>query len=169
MNKKGIFNILIAVGIGAIILLLVFRSEPKPVFPISSVKTIEKRIAGKDTVINNYFTKIGNEKKIIDVISSQLEELRTELEQVKNRKDTFNIVRIQDTLIYTLTIENEHLRNVINYQDSVIVAQRYIINSKDTLIAIARNDGKKYKRQRNWSIAGNVVQGVILGGVLFLK
>ncbi len=71
----------------------------------------------------------------------------------------------QDTIINTLNVENSHLKNVIVGQDSIIIAQRYIINSKDTIIQIQNHESKKLKRQRNISF----LVASALGGILILK
>ncbi|HRO76505.1 MAG TPA: hypothetical protein PLP27_10200 [Crocinitomicaceae bacterium] len=165
MNKQTTYNIILFAGIMSIILLLVFRKEPKPVYPVTPVHTIEKRIESKEADIHQHFTQINLDKKIIDIISKEIVGLRKQLDSVKAMKDTLLIVQIQDTLINVLTLENKHLRNVITNQDSIIVAQRYIINSKDTIIAVANHELKKVKRQRNWSLAANGV----LTGLLILK
>ncbi len=51
------------------------------------------------------------------------------------------------------------------HQDTIIQAQRYIINSKDTLLALKDIDIKKIKRQRNWALIGSGV----LTGLLIIK
>jgi hypothetical protein len=163
--KKHIFPILTFAGIAALILLLVFKQDSAPVYPAPSKKAIEKHIEGKEAEINNFYTTINNEKKIVAAIHGEIADLRKELEIFKAKKDTFQIVQIQDTLINTLTSENKSMRTIINVQDSVITAQRYIINSKDTIIAIGEHKLKKVKNQRNWSLVAN---GVLLG-VLILK
>lgn len=163
MNKQAIVPILSFLGILTLILIVVFRKDPAPIYPVREVKTIEKAIQGKEKEINNYFTQVNNEKKIIEAISKEIKDLRIQLDQVKAEKDTVLIIQIQDTLINVLTLENTHLRNVITNQDSIIVAQRYIINSQDTIIAIKDNQLKKVKRQRNWSLAAN---GVLTGLVI---
>lgn len=148
---------------------LFFKPNNLKIVPKSTIKTIEKRIESKDTTINNYTTKVVNSKKIIEQLQPQIDSLRFLLLQVKNQKDTFQIVQIQDTLIGVLTVQNDSLKGVVNWQDSIIVAQRYIINSKDTIISLIKLDSKKYKRQRNWSIAGNVILGAGLGAALIFK
>ena len=51
-------------------------------------------------------------------------------------------------------------------QDSIIVAQRYIIDSKDTIISIGNNNLKQIKRQRNISM---LVNTALTGIILFKK
>lgn len=163
MSKQLIVPILSFLAIISLIIIVVFRKDPAPIYPVREVKTIEKAVQGKEKEIHNYFTQVNNEKKIIDAISKEIKDLRLQLDQVKSEKDTVLIIQIQDTLINLLTNENKHLRNVITNQDSIITAQRYIINSKDTIIAVKDNQIKKVKRQRNWSLAAN---GVLTGLVI---
>lgn len=165
MNKQLIVPILTFIGIISLILILVFRKDPAPIYPVREVKTIEKAVQGKEKEINNYITQVTNDKKIIEAISKEIKDLRLQLDHVKSEKDTVLIIQIQDTLINLLTNENTHLRKVVANQDSIIVAQRYIINSKDTIIAVKDNQIKKVKRQRNWSLAANGV----LTGLVILK
>jgi len=161
--KKHILPILTFIGIAVLILILVFKQGVAPVYPVPSEKAIEKRIEGKEADINNFYTTINNEKKIVAAIHGEIADLRKELETYKTKRDTLQIVQIQDTLINTLTAENKSLRTIINVQDSVITAQRYIINSKDTIIAIGEHKLKKVKNQRNWSLVTN---GVLLGALI---
>lgn len=163
MNKQLIVPILSFLAIISLIFIVVFRKDPAPIYPVREVKTIEKAVQGKEKEIHNYFTQVNNEKKIIEVISKEIKDLRVQLDQVKAEKDTVLIIQIQDTLINLLTNENTHLRKVVANQDSIIVAQRYIINSKDTIIAVKDSQIKKVKRQRNWSLAAN---GVLTGLVI---
>lgn len=169
MKAQNVLNILLVGGIMTVLGLLIFQKPQQPIYPVSTRKVIEQRIEAKDTTINNYITQVIDEKKIVSALSKEINEVKQQLEEVKNQRDTFQIVQIQDTLISILSDENNRLYNIIDWQDSIIVAQRYIINSKDTLIAIARSDSQKYKRQRNRSIAGNAVQGIIIGGLLLIK
>tara|TARA_R110000803_G_scaffold54464_1_gene111163 strand:+ start:264 stop:755 length:492 start_codon:yes stop_codon:yes gene_type:complete len=158
-------DILIFVGIIAIILLLVFRGKGKQIFKVAPIKEIETRIEGKETTINTIEKRIGNEKEIISKISKEINLLRIDLDAFKSRRDTVRIIQIQDTIINVLTLENVHLKSVVNDQDSVINYQRYIIDSKDTIIAILGDDKKRFKKQRNSSLLFNV----LLTGAVILK
>ena len=156
---------LIILGIIAIILLLVFRGTEKPVYKIAPIKKIETRIEGKETRINTIEKRIGNEKNIISKISNEITLLRQDLERFKSERDTVRIVQIQDTIINVLTSENTHLKSVVNDQDSIIVHQRYIIDSKDTIVTVLKADTKRFKKQRNISILINA----LLTGAVILK
>tara|TARA_R110000787_G_scaffold4247_7_gene16494 strand:+ start:1587 stop:2084 length:498 start_codon:yes stop_codon:yes gene_type:complete len=165
MNTIKIKDGLIFVGVIAIILLLVFRGNESPVFKVSPIKKIETRIEGKETRINTIETRIGNEKEIISKISNQIGMLRADLETFKAERDTVRIIQIQDTIINVLTSENTFLKSVVTGQDSIIVHQRYIINSKDTIIAVLKSDTKRFKKQRNISVLINA----LLTGAVILK
>ncbi len=139
--------------------------DPKQVYPISTQKTIEKRIEGKETIIKEKGKVIDNSKLIISELNNGLHDLQSQLDAVKNARDTFNIVQIQDTMIHTLYRRDKEKDLIISSQDTIITAQRYIINSKDTIISSLTLDIKKIKRQRNWSF---ILNG-ILAGALILK
>jgi len=156
---------LIIAGVIAIILMLIFRGSEKPVYKVAPIKKIETRIEGKETRINTIEKRIGNEKNIIRQISNEIGLLRADLETFKAERDTVRIIQIQDTIINVLTSENTHLKSVVNDQDSIIVHQRYIINSNDTIIAVLKNDTKRFKKQRNISILINA----LLTGAFILK
>ena len=156
-------DFVIILGVIAIILLLVFRGTEKPIYKVAPIKQIETRIEGKETQINTIETRIGNEKEIIRKISNEINLLRADLDTFKSLRDTVRIIQIQDTIIEVLTSENVKLKSVINDQDSVIKFQRYIINSKDTIIAVLSADKKRFKRQRNISL---IINGLLTGAVI---
>lgn len=158
-------DFLLFTGVIAIILLMIFRGNEKPIYPEPTIQEIETRIIEKDTIIYHNEKIVIREKNNAAETRVLFDSLFSELEKVKTARDTFMIIQIQDTLINTLNVENSHLKNVIVGQDSIIVAQRYIINSKDTIISIGDRDLKKAKRQRNISM----LIGGVLGGVLIIK
>lgn len=135
------------------------------VYPVSTQKTIEHRIEGKETIIKEKGKVIDNSKVIINELNHGLHDLQSQLDAVKNARDTFSIVQIQDTMIHTLYKRDREKDIIIASQDTIINAQRYIINSKDTIITSLTLDIKKIKRQRNWSY---ILNG-ILTGALILK
>jgi pantothenate kinase len=139
--------------------------DPKQVYPVSTQKTIERRIEGKETIIKEKGKVIDNSKFIISELNNGLSDLKTQLDLVKNARDTSNIVQIQDTMIHTLYLRDKEKDLIINSQDTIINAQRYIINSKDTIISALKSDVKKIKKQRNLSL---ILNG-ILAGTLILK
>jgi hypothetical protein len=162
--KKENISIILTLCLGVMCFILLIR-EPKQVYPISNQKTIERRIEGKETIIKEKGKVIDNSKLIISELNNGLFDLQQQLDAVKNSKDTFSIVQIQDTMIHTLYRRDKEKDLIINSQDTIINAQRYIINSKDTIISVLELDIKKIKKQRNWSF---ILNG-ILAGTLILK
>ena len=133
--------------------------KPTQVYPITKQKTIERRIEGKETLIKEQGKVIDNSKSIIAELNNGLFDLQLQLDGVKNTKDTFNIVQIQDTMIHVLYKRDKEKDVIIASQDTIIQAQRYIINSKDTIITAQAFDIKKLKRQRNISVLLNALLG----------
>lgn len=164
MQNKQNITLIAQVVLGVMCIFLLLRS-PKQVYPVTTKKTIEHRIEGKETQIQTWTKTIGNEKNILSKIALLQADLESKILEVKNARDTFKIVQYQDTLIHVLYKKVDRLTNLTSFQDSVIVAQRYIINSKDTIITTQGFDIKKIKRQRNWSLIANGV----LTGLLIIK
>ena len=150
-------DIILAVGIVVIILMLVFKQD-KQVFEVPKIVEVEKIIEGKETVIERVQVEIVKESKLIKRLSTQIEQLRIELMEVKQAKDTVKIIEVQDTIIDKLTITNKRLDTTIILRDSVIVDQRYIIESNDTIKQVQEHDIKRLKRQRN---VGILITGVV--------
>ena len=160
--KKENISIILTLCLGVMCFILLMR-EPKQVYPVSTQKTIEKRIQGKETIIKEKGKVIDNSKLIISELNNGLFDLQSQLDAVKNARDTFNIVQIQDTMIHTLYRRDKEKDLIIASQDTIITAQRYIINSKDTIITTLEFDIKKLKRQRNWSF---ILNGILTGGLI---
>jgi hypothetical protein len=139
--------------------------NPKQVYPVSKQKTIERRIEGKETLIREKGQVIDNSNKFIAELNAGLLDLHSQLDAVRDSKDTFNIVQIQDTMIHVLYRRDKEKDLIIKNQDTIIQAQRYIINSKDTIITAQAFDIKKLKRQRNIS----VLLSALLGTGLIIK
>jgi uncharacterized coiled-coil protein SlyX len=137
--------------------------KPKQVYPISKQKTIERRIEGKETIIKEQGKVIDNSKSIIAQLNNGLSDLQAQLEEVKNTRDTINIIQIQDTMIHVLYKRDKEKDAIIAAQDTIIQAQRYVINSKDTIIATQAFDLKRIKRQRNLSI---LLNGILTTGII---
>ena len=156
MITKANITLLIQIALGVMCVMLIMR-EPKQVYPVSNQKTIERRIEGKETLIKEKGQVIDNSKLIIEELNHGLFDLQSQLDLVKNAKDTFNIVQIQDTMIHVLYRKDREKDLVIKNQDTIIQAQRYIINSQDTIITSQGIDIQKLKRQRNISVILNAL------------
>ena len=162
MYSKQNLSLLFQIALGVMCVVLIMR-EPKQVYPVSNQKTIETRIQGKETVIKQQGKVIDNSKVIIDELNHGLFDLQSELEKVKNSRDTFRITQIQDTMIHVLYRRDKEKDAIISAQDTIIVAQRYIINSQDTIITSQAFDIKKLKRQRNISL---LLNGILTTGLI---
>jgi hypothetical protein len=143
--------------------LFLLLRKPTQVYPVSKQKVIEKRIEGKETLIKEQGQVIDNSKEFIAELNAGLLDLHSQLDNVRNSKDTFNIVQIQDTMIHVLYRRDKEKDVIIAAQDTIIQAQRYIINAKDTIIATKDFDLKRIKRQRNISI---LLNGLLTTGLI---
>jgi hypothetical protein len=162
MVTKSNISLVLQLALVAICVYLLFKPS-KEVFPSSSKTIIEKRIEGKETVIREKGELIDNSNKIISELNAGLFDLHSQLDSVKNAKDTFNIIQIQDTMIHVLYRKDREKDLVIKNQDTIIQAQRYIINSQDTIITSQTFDIKKLKRQRNISF---ILNGILTTGLI---
>jgi hypothetical protein len=162
MVTKSNISLVLQLALVAICLYLLFKPS-KEIFPSSSKTIIEKRIEGKETVIREKGELIDNSNKIISELNAGLFDLHSQLDSVKNAKDTFNIIQIQDTMIHVLYKRDKEKDLIIKNQDTIIQAQRYIINSKDTIITAQAFDIKKLKRQRNISF---ILNGILTTGLI---
>ena len=162
MINKANITLLIQIALGVMCLILIMRS-PKQVYPVSTQKTIERRIEGKETLIREKGKVIDNSNLIISELNHGLFDLQAQLDAVKNARDTFNIVQIQDTMIHVLYRKDREKDLVIKNQDTIIQAQRYIINSQDTIITSQGIDIQKLKRQRNISV---ILNGILTTGLI---
>jgi hypothetical protein len=163
-NIQTLRNNLRDIVILVLLVFVVFNyfKPSKQVFPVSKQKAIERRIEGKETVIKLNTIASDNGKKVIKTLNGRVDELMAELSIIKGRRDTFNIVPIQDTLIRVLYVQGQVKDGVIKNLDTIVQAQRYIINSKDTIIATKDFELKKVKRQRNISLLVNGVLTTLL-------
>ena len=156
------FSTILQVCLVVMCLFLLLR-KPTQVYPVSNQKVIEKRIEGKETIIKEQGKVIDNSEQFIEELNAGLLDLHSQLDNVRNSKDTFNIVQIQDTMIHVLYRRDKEKDVIIAAQDTIIQAQRYIINAKDTIIATKDFDIKRIKRQRNISI---LLNGLLTTGLI---
>lgn len=161
--KKYIPNIVTgSIGV-ACLCLLIFQKPEQAIYKVSPVKEIETRIEGQQQLIKIIEQRTGDEKKIIAAFGLEVDQLRGELLKFKLKKDTIQIIQVQDTLIDRLGSENKHLHKVVKSQDTIIGVQYKTINDQDTLINLGKLDLKKVKRQRNGLLLLNIIQtGIII-------
>lgn len=140
-----------------VICLFLLMRKPQQVYPVTKQKVIERRIEGKETLIREKGQVIDNSKQFIAELNAGLIDLHSQLDAVRDSKDTFNIVQIQDTMIHVLYRRDKEKDLIIKNQDTIIQAQRYIINAKDTIITAQAFDIKRLKKQRNISVILNAL------------
>lgn len=140
-----------------VICLFLLMRKPKQIYPVTKQKVIERRIEGKETLIREKGQVIDNSKQFIAELNAGLIDLHSQLDAVRDSKDTFNIVQIQDTMIHVLYRRDKEKDLIIKNQDTIIQAQRYIINAKDTIITAQAFDIKRLKKQRNISVILNAL------------
>lgn len=151
-------NISVILQLCLVVMCLVLFLKPvKSVYPVSTQKTIETRIQGKETVIREKGIALDNSKKIIASLNAGLLDLHFQLDSVKSLRDTFNIIQLQDTMIHVLYRRDKEKDIIIKNQDTLIQAQRFIINSKDTIITTQAFDIKRLRKQRNISVLLNAL------------
>lgn len=153
-----------AFGVVFLLLGLILMRKPKQVFQHGSNKVITNNIDNSHDTIIELNNGILKEKAIIQAMDKQLKVLFNELEQIKARRDTFEIIQQQDTIISFLVRQGASKDSVILLQEGVIKQYEFISKSKDTLIAVKDFDLKRIKRQRNLSFVAN---GVLTGILIF--
>ena len=156
MLTKSNISIVLQIALVAICIYLVIKPS-KQIYPVSSKKVIERRIEGKETIIREKGKVIDNSKLLIAQLNAGLSDLHSQLDSVKNARDTFKIIQIQDTMIHVLYRRDKEKDMIIKNQDTLIQAQRYIINSKDTIITTQAFDIKRLRKQRNISVLLNAL------------
>lgn len=151
--------------IALILLLLWIFKKDNQVFEVPKVAEVEANIETKETTIKNNHKELSKDKKVIKRLSTQIKQLRSDLEYLKQTKDTVRIIEVQDTIIEKLVMKVKRLDTTAMIRDSIIVDQRIIIDSKDTIIDIESHNNKRLKRQRNISI----LAVAIVTALTFLK
>lgn len=128
-------------------------------------KPIVNNITKKQETIRTFEKEVFNKEELDRALENFKISLMRDLDSVRRADDLLSAVRIQDSIINIQENQITNLRGTVDIKDSIITAQRYIINSKDTLLSIKEADVKKFKKQRN--IAALIA--IIEGGLLILK
>lgn len=151
---KDLIFIFVIILLGLIVLHLFFRKDVQ-VLPVPTEKVIVKRIEQAKGEVNNYETIVQTDKKLVQELGGQIDNLFAELESLKNKRDTFKIIQKQDTLIGVLVKQSIVKDSVISGLDKMVFLQKGIIRDQDTVILLKDAKIKKLKRQRNISILTN--------------
>lgn len=136
-----------------IVSILYIRSCGNPPVPsivnVPKVKDVTNNITKKEETIHTFEKQIYNKEATEKMLLGFKEEMFLELEKYRQTNDLPSVVRIQDSIIHIQQDEIGNLHGIIGLKDSIIVAQRFIIDSKDTLLSISHSETKKFKKQRN--------------------
>lgn len=166
-------NTLFLVIICAVCVYLLFRPQKQitqnytEIIKDSTI-IIREEIGKKETrIIHSYESNA--------LIEKQLKILNDSLEFYKLKKDTAKIIDVQEKRGFNLEKSNDTLKAIIVIKDEIISDQELIIEQKDTIIKTLEivviekdrslikkdQDIKKIKRQRNVSVALNIIQSVL--------
>lgn len=148
----------VSYGILAVIIILLYFRKDTQIVKVSSKETLNNRIEAEKQAINSYTTVISTDKAMINLFTSRIDSLSSEVAKAKAVKDTVRIIREQDTLIGTLFKQGQVKDSVIGNQDRVITIYKNTVANQDTLLKIKDVDLKRVKRQRNISL---IVNGVL--------
>lgn len=157
--------------VGFILAVVIFKACQKEdqVYKLPEPKVIVNRIAETEKHIHNHQTQVINDKAIISKLGLRIDQVMDSLERYRTLKDSVRIIQIQDTTIRLLFAQGEYKDSVIAHQDTIITAQRYIINNQDTLLSSLKFDLKRVKKQRNWAFVGTGVLSGIVTSILIIK
>lgn len=145
------------------ILVVIFKPEPKPIYKVSPEKVIETRIENKESDVLELLNQVAVDRSVINSLHTELQKLKFDLKGFKKDKDTVQILRLQDIIIHAQDTTIAQYERMDKRKDSIIVDQRYIIKSKDTLLAVKDHEIKRVKKQRNISLLINAIQtGIII-------
>jgi hypothetical protein len=143
--------------LGVFLILLLFKNDNQIVH-VSRPKVILNNIEDRQDSIRERETIIKYNEEDVARLNKSVSNLQLELAKFKRIKDTIQIIRTQDNLIDTLVYQGQEKDSIISDLKLNVADLKYVSNSKDTLLSIAKVDLKKVKRQRN--ILGLALIGV---------
>ena len=141
-----------------VIVALLFRK--RPMYMANRLQTIEHVIEGKDSIVTIWKTKIVQDKGRIDGLTNQVNRYKDSLTFAKELKDTVLIIDTQDTIIKQLELNIRYYDELVEACDSVMSNQNHLIELKDSVIMIQRNElndlHKKKKRKKLATILASI-------------
>ena len=159
-------NIIIALLIGVIVYLLF---QKRPMYVANRLQTIEHIIEGKDSIVTIWKTKIVQDKSKIKGLTSQVDRLKDSLSVSKELKDTILIIDTQDTIIKQLELNIRYYDELVEACDSVMTNQNHLIELKDSVIMIQRNELNDFKKKKKRRKLGEIIAGIGMLTLLIVK
>ena len=159
-------NIIIALLIGVIVYLLF---QKRPMYSAGRLQTIEHVIEGKDSIVTIWKTKIVQDKGRIKGLTSQLDRYKDSLDLARDLKDTVLIIDTQDTIIKQLELNIRYYDELVEACDSVMTNQNHLIELKDSVIMIQRNELNDFKKKKKRRKLGEIIAGIGMLTLLIFK
>jgi hypothetical protein len=159
-------NIIIALLIGVIVYLLF---QKRPMYVANRLQTIEHVIQGKDSIVTIWKTKIVQDKSKIKGLTSQVDRLKDSLSVSKELKDTILIIDTQDTIIKQQDTTIRFYEELVEACDSVMTNQNHLIELKDSVIMIQRNELNDLHKKKKRKKLASVLAGIGLLTLLIVK
>ena len=159
-------NIIIALLIGVIVYLLF---QKRPMYVANRLQTIEHIIEGKDSIVTIWKTKIVQDKSKIKGLTSQVDRLKDSLSVSKELKDTILIIDTQDTIIKQQDTTIRFYEELVEACDSVMTNQNHLIELKDSVIMIQRNELNNFKKKKKRRKLGEIIAGIGMLTLLIVK
>jgi hypothetical protein len=159
-------NIIIALLIGVIVYLLF---QKRPMYSAGRLQTIEHVIEGKDSIVTIWKTKIVQDKGRIKGLTSQLDRYKDSLDLARELKDTILIIDTQDTIIKQLELNIRYYDELVEACDSVMTNQNHLIELKDSVIMIQRNELNDFKKKKKRRKLGEIIAGIGMLTLLIVK
>ena len=159
-------NIIIALLISVIVYLLF---QKRPMYSAGRLQTIEHIIEGKDSIVTIWKTKIVQDKGRIKGLTNQVERLKDSLSVSKELKDTILIIDTQDTIIKQQDTTIRFYEELVEACDSVMTNQNHLIELKDSVIMIQRNELNDFKKKKKRRKLGEIIAGIGMLTLLIVK
>ena len=159
-------NIIIALLIGVIVYLLF---QKRPMYVANRLQTIEHVIEGKDSIVTIWKTKIVQDKGRIKGLTSQLDRYKDSLDLARELKDTVLIIDTQDTIIKQLELNIRYYDELVEACDSVMTNQNHLIELKDSVIMIQKNELNNFKKKKKRRKLGEIIAGIGMLTLLIVK
>ena len=159
-------NIIIALLIGVIVYLLF---QKRPMYSVGRLQTIEHIIEGKDSIVTIWKTKIVQDKSKIKGLTSQVDRLKDSLSVSKELKDTILIIDTQDTIIKQQDTTIRFYEELVEACDSVMTNQNHLIELKDSVIMIQKNELNNFKKKKKRRKLGEIIAGIGMLTLLIVK